>query len=277
MNSRMVWSKIQRLIQSLLLVTIITPVAGAHEFWIEPTQYRIEPESMIEAFLRNGENFAGSTESYHKGSTNRFELVSEGKIETITPRIGDDPALAVTAKQNGLHVVVHQSPISTLNYSKWEKFQRFADHKDFKNILARHKARGLSEQHFKEAYSRYSKSLVAVGDGSGNDQQTGLEIELVALRNPYTSDLTDGLKVAGYYQGKPRPDAQIELFEKSPDGEVTINLYRTDERGEVVIPVKSEHSYLVDMVVLREPSKSLAEEKNVVWETLWASLTFEVN
>ncbi len=272
----MVCLKIRQLLPLFLLVSVVAPVAVAHEFWIEPTQYQVEPQSTMEAFLRNGERFAGSTQSYYKGSTNRFELFSHGDVETITPRLGDNPALALEARRDGLHVVVHQSPVSTLTYNKWEKFQRFADHKDFKDVLARHQARRLSEQQFIEAYSRYSKSLIAVGDGAGSDQKSGLEIELVALQNPYTGDISEGMKVAGYYQEEVRPDAQIELFEKTPDGDVMISLHRTDNQGIVILPVKSKHSYLVDMVVLREPSKALAKEKNVVWETLWASLTFEV-
>jgi len=143
-------------------------------------------------------------------------------------------------------------------------------------MLARHQARKLAETDFREAYSRHSKSLIAVGDGAGNDQIAGLEIELVALQNPYTSDTSNGIEVRGYYQGKIHTNAQIELFEKAPDGEVTINLYRTDNQGIVRLPVKSKHSYLVDMVVLREPSKDVAKKKRAVWETLWASLTFEV-
>ena len=231
---------------------------------------------MIEAFLRNGENFVGSSVSYHKGSTDRFEIFHATNTEQITPRLGDDPALALNVQQNGLHVVIHESPVSTIAYTKWDKFQRFADHKDFKNMLARHQERGLSEVYFKEAYTRFSKSLISVGDGVGNDQHFGLEIELVALQNPYTLKPDESINVAGYYQGQLRPDAQIELFEKAPNGEVVVELYRTDDNGMVELPVKSNHSYLVDMVVLRKPSKALAQGRGVVWETLWASLTFEV-
>lgn len=276
MNSSIVWLKTKRLLQFFLLTTVIAPVASAHEFWIEPTQYRVEPKSMIEAFLRNGENFVGSSVSYHKGSTARFEIFHATNTEQITPRLGDDPALALNVQQNGLHVVIHESPVSTIAYTKWDKFQRFADHKDFKNMLARHQERGLSEVYFKEAYTRFSKSLISVGDGVGNDQHFGLEIELVALQNPYTLKPDDSINVAGYYQGQLRPDAQIELFEKAPNGEVVVKLYRTDDNGVVELPVKSNHSYLVDMVVLRKPSKALAQGRGVVWETLWASLTFEV-
>lgn len=80
--------------------------------------------------------------------------------------------------------------------------------------------------------------------------------------------------MAGYYQGRAQANTQIELFEKSPQGEVKTSRLRTNDLGVVVLPVKPNHHYLVDMVVLREPSKTLAKDKRAVWETVWASLTF---
>jgi len=274
MDSSIMWLKSIYLLMYFLFLSVISPAVAAHEFWIEPEQYFVDTKSMIKASLRIGDDFEGSTVVYHKSNTNRFDLVNQGRSEEINPRLGDDPALAVQAQQSGLHVVVHQSGISTLSYTKWEKFKSFADNKDFKNIQKRHQARGLADKHFVEAYCRYSKSLIAVGDGAGNDQQNGLEIELVALQNPYTSDLSDGIKVAGYYQGRTQANTQIELFEKSPQGEVKASRLRTNDLGVVVLPVKPNHQYLVDMVVLREPSETLTKDKRAVWETVWASLTF---
>lgn len=260
----------------LWLATLMTSPAFAHEFWVEPTQYQVEESAEVEAYLRNGENFEGSTIAYLSSRTPRFDLVTKGNTDPVIARQGDNPALKMRPLQPGLNIVVHQRVASVISYTKWEKFQRFADHKDFPDVLARHRARLLSETKFREAYTRFSKSLVAVGDGVGNDQVTGLEIELVALQNPYIDDVTDGMKVKAYYQNEVRANAQIELFEKSPAGEVNVTLHRTDDQGMVVLPVKSTHSYLVDMVVLREPSKALADEKEVVWETVWASHTFAV-
>ena len=94
------------------------------------------------------------------------------------------------------------------------------------------------------------------------------------MQNPYTSDLSNGLQVTGYYRGEPLPDTQIELFEKAPDGTVNVSLHRTGDTGTVNLPVKSNHQYLVDMVVLREPSESMTKKNRSVWETVWASLTF---
>lgn len=262
---------------SALIISLLLPGSGiAHEFWIEPEKFRVDDESMLEAYLRNGEEFEGYALAYISSNTIRFDLISGGQQAAIVARQGDSPALNMQAPQSGLNVVVHQNTVSVLSYSNWAKFQRFADHKDFPNVLERHRARSLSEEKFSEAYTRFSKSLIAVGDGAGSDRETGLEIELVALQNPYTDDTSEGMKVIAYYQGEAHPNAQIELFEKSPKDEVTVTFHRTDYKGVVVLPVQPSHRYLVDTVVLREPSEELAAEKKVVWETLWASLTFAV-
>ncbi len=260
----------------MLLTLFMTGSAISHEFWIEPAHYQVEKEAELEAYLRNGENFSGSTMAYITPQTGRFDLVTGDIVSPVVARLGDNPALKMQSVQEGLHVVVHQSSASVITYSKWEKFQRFADHKDFPNILERHRKRRLPETQFREVYTRFSKSLIAVGSGAGSDSQTGLVVELVALQNPYTDQLNGSLEVTAYYQSKERANAQIELYEKSPSGEVTVTLHRTDDQGIVELPVKPSHSYLVDMVVLREPSAELSEQKRAVWETLWASLTFAV-
>lgn len=259
-----------------ILALLMNNSAIAHEFWIEPVQYQVEENSVLEAHLRNGENFAGSSVAHLTSQTTRFDVVTGERTDPVIARLGDNPALKMQSLQAGLNIVVHQTTDSVISYAKWDKFQRFADHKDFPDILARHRDRSLPETQFREAYTRYSKSLIAVGNSVGSDVKTDLEIELVALQNPYIHDVSDGIQVAAYYQNKIRPNAQIELYEKSADDEVAVTLHRTDDQGLVVLPVKPAHRYLVDMVVLREPSAELAKEQRVVWESLWASLTFAV-
>ena len=51
---------------------------------------------------------------------------------------------------------------------------------------------------------------------------------------------------------------------------------QTDDNGVATFPVRPGYSYMVDAVVLREPSDRLAEQFGAVWETLWANLTFAV-
>ena len=258
-----------------VLMLMASPLT-AHEFWIEPARYQIAAGDTIVANLRNGEEFNGSGQPYVESTTNRFDMLLAGDAMPIKARVGDDPAINVVTKEPGLAILVHEKKVTTLRYTQWEKFQKFADHKAFDSIKQRHQSRGLPDTGFKEAYSRYSKSLVAIGNGTGHDQQVELEVELVALNNPYTDDTVNGLKVAAFYQGNPVPHTQIELFEKDPDGKVKISLHKTNDKGEVLLPVKPQRSYLADMVILREPSAEVAKKLSVVWETLWASLTFSV-
>lgn len=199
-------------------------------------------------------------------------MIQAGKTQAVTGRMGDVPALARRVETPGLMLIVHQTKPSTLKYKSWEKFQKFADHKDFPDIRARHLARGLPEVDFTERYHRFAKALVAIGSGTGADLQTGLDTEFVATSNPYAPGYQGEMEVTLFYQGKIRPDAQIEIFEKTPGGEVNVSLMRSDALGRAVIPTRPGHSYLLDAVVLRP----LPEGEEEVWETLWAALSFGV-
>ena len=116
----------------------------------------------------------------------------------------------------------------------------------------------------------------AVGAGAGSDRSFGLVTELVALANPYTDALPDGLPVQLLYNAAPRADAQIEIFEKNAQGNIEVTTTRTNEAGIAMIEVRPGHIYMLDAVVLRQPSAELAEKHGAVWESLWANLTFAV-
>ena len=224
------------------------------------------------ADLRNGQKFSGIALGYFSRNIERFDLIQDGQVSAVQGRMGDVPALETAAPHEGLLVIIHQTAPSQITYATWQKFQDFAEHKDFSDIRARHDARGLSDKGFTETYTRYAKTLVAVGTGNGADAPTGMETEFVALTNPYIDDIAKGFAVQLLYQGMPRPNAQIEVFSRNLTGLVTITLYRTDSQGKAVIQVQRGHRYLLDAVILRPP----ATEGKAVWETLWAALTFAV-
>lgn len=256
----------------------LSPIAAyAHEFWIEPISYQIETGAALQADFKNGEEFKGSSLSFFDRSSARFDLVVAGKVQALSPRSGDSPALDLPAPvPDGLVVIVHETTPSRLTYKEWEKFLKFAAHKDFPTAAADHKAAGWSQERFKERYTRHVKALVAVGSGEGADMAVGLETEFVALSNPYDASFDNMMKVALAYQGQPRPDAQVEVFARGPDGTVTISLHRTDSQGIAEIGVEPGHDYLFDAVVLRPAAEASTQEDALVWETLWAALTFSV-
>ncbi|MGB8621830.1 MAG: DUF4198 domain-containing protein [Paracoccaceae bacterium] len=250
-------------------------LAHAHEFWLSPQRYQLAEGEPIRADIRVGQMFTGAAYSYLPDRIARFDLVMGDDLTKVESRMGDRPAMAMAPPAAGLAVLVHETTDSTLTYDDWDTFLRFFQHKAFGDVEARHLARGLPKTGFSETYRRYAKSLVAVGDGAGRDRATGLEVEIVALANPYTDALPDGLPVQVLYQGAPRAERQLEVYERAPDGTVSDLRLTTDAQGRVMVPVLPGREYLLDSVVLRGTGND-DPAAGPVWHSLWASLTFKM-
>ncbi len=252
------------------------PVVG-HEFWIDPTDYTVAPGAPLVADLRNGEAFEGMALARIDNRFTRFEIVFDGQARAAEGRMGDRPALQITVPERpGLLVILHETTPSTLTYRDWEKFLKFAKHKNFTKAAAAHDAAGWPREGFRESYTRHAKALIAVGDGAGEDRAFGLATEFVALSNPYAADPDGRMRVRLLYDGAPRADAQVEVFDRAPDGAVSVRLTRTDAAGEAVIDITPGHDYLLDAVVLRPAADAGTSDHAPVWETLWAALSFAV-
>ncbi|WP_108257531.1 DUF4198 domain-containing protein [Mangrovicoccus ximenensis] len=261
-----------RLPVSLVLCMLLASRAFGHEFWISPGRYEIPAGDTLQVTTRIGEKFKAPSRPYLPGAVARYEALTAAGTVPVAGRMGDDPlSLELPA---GLAVLVHETRPVVLTYKDADTWKRFFRHKDFPEAIERHAARGLPESGFRERYVRYAKALVAVGDGQGADLETGLRTEIVALENPYLG-ARDTLPVEVLLDGAPRAGAQLELFERAPDGTVAVTLHRTDGAGRAVLPVKPGHVYLADAVALEElPNDDPGA--GPVWLSLWASLSFAV-
>ncbi len=259
----------------LLIVALVWALPlHAHEFWIDPVEFQVNVGAKIEAHHRVGSEFIGPKHSYLGPRTTTQAFGHQGKIMDLPARSGDRPAMQMPDAPEGLITLIHETTDSDLTYQEWQKFVDFIEHKDFAWAAEMHKDRGLPETGFAETYRRHAKALVAVGSGAGSDVRAGMDVEILALTNPYTDAMTDGMKVQVWLKDKPRADAQVELFEETPEGTINITLHRTGDDGTVTLPVKSGHTYMVDHVALfgTAPNPPI----NAVWHSAWANLTFRV-
>jgi len=256
---------------SLVLALAASPAVG-HEFWIEPLDFSIEAGEAIQAQNRTGQMLKGNIDPYITSMFKTFTLSDQDKTRPVTGRLGDRPALRMKPERGGLHIAGYESSPSTLRYRKTGKFEKFVSKEGMKWVLGAHKGRGLPETGFREAYTRFAKSLIAVGDGDGADRTIGLRLELVALTNPYL----DGGPVAVQLlkEGIPIADIQVAVFRRDRAGVVTRITMRTDEEGKVIIPRKRADVTLLSAVHMVEPTQELSEQRGVVWHSLWASLTY---
>ena len=257
------------------------PHALAHEFWIEPKDFTVEPGETIEAEIKVGQGFKGNAYSFNPRNHTRFTILTpDGDVE-VDSRIGDRPAVSQSVATPGLAILVHQTTDSLLTYDDPAKFRQFVDDEGLDGTLEAHAARGLPEAGFREIYSRHVKALVEVGDGSGDgeggDRELGLPIELTVEGDPYAEPLPDSVTLRATYGGEPMDGALVNVFIRplgETEGEAERLRPRADAQGRVTVPLEPGTRYLANVVKMREPEPLKAEDSDAVWESLWASTTF---
>ena len=255
---------------------INTSLLKAHEFWIEPKSYVIKSGEPLMANLHIGENFVGDDLVYNNNEFSRFSIITEIGNQKILGRLGDRPALNILPKYSGVSIIIYQSKPTYLTYDEFEKFKIFSERSGFANIPIEHTKRGLPRKRFTESYTRFAKSIVVVGVNKGSDQRVGLELEFVVdgnlKKNNNRNEKT--ITITLFYQNKLYPNATVQIFSKSKNGFVKDFSKKTDIKGEFQIGNTPNTVFLINSVILR-PMTPKTINNNAVWESLWASTTFQ--
>ena len=258
-----------------LLAGLVSLPSSAHEFWLEPSDFQPKVGDVVTVDLVIGTHFDGFFSPYTPDEIAAFGLIDAAGNTAITGRFGDMPAGQFVVAQFGLSLLYHQTTPSYVTYTKPEKFISFAVEKGFADVAARYQKQTAENFRLVEKYRRFAKSLIMVGPASGQDQLLGLEMELVALTNPYQQPVSKEFTVAVYDSGAPRPGAQVTVFIRHTPSDVEKKIIIADERGQVHLSLLPGRHYLFDSVKL-QPIKDADPVKNAEWESLWAALTFAV-
>lgn len=260
----------------LLFVTSLSLASSAlaHEFWIEPLDFYLETGEPVVANLKVGQDMKGDVYPYLPQRFIEFSISGPQGKRPVKERLGAIPAASEQALGSGLQVLAYHSTPSTVSYDSFEKFEKFLREENLTGIAEAHRKRGLPEVGFTEAFTRYAKALVQVGDGAGQNSPIGMPFELVAQTNPYADQGADELIVRLLWQGQGMADTQIKVFRKPAQGEVIVTKVMTDAEGRATIAIGEGGTYLLSAVHMIVPSKEVVRETYAVWQSLWASLTF---
>lgn len=271
-------SRLFSIVKSVLTLGFLTASMGAHahEFWIEPHEYRIEAGSALVADVRVGQEFIGNPQAFIPSQMNTFNITDANGTREVNGRIGDLPAVNMVLEQSGLNILNLFSTTSVLTWDEFEKFEDFVSLHGLEWVLESHTERGLPETGYKEAYTRFVKALVAVGNGAGQDSFTGMFFELVAGANPYVDDVSGGMPITILFKGQPLPDMQVDLFFKDFEGELTRLSVMSDSDGRALVPNLGAGEYMVNVVHMIIPFEEDIERTGVVWHSLWGAITYAI-
>lgn len=248
----------------------------AHEYWIEPVDYTLAVGAPIEAHLRNGQYFEGTTLSFLPRNFRSFDRSFGDEQQAITGTIGDRPAAQFTPEREGLHILSQVTTESDLTYQKWDKFVAFVEREGLIGTLETHAAKGWPQDKIKEAYTRYAKSLIVVG--AANDMQDrvlGHRMEVIVEGQPWKAD-AQSVAVQVLWEGQPFAGRLLSVFRKAgPKGE-NRDILTLDAEGRAVIERRDGGAILVGAVQMIEASDEIkAIKTDALWHSLWASTTFE--
>lgn len=261
----------------ILLLVVVASVSqlSAHEFWLEPINYKIEVGKTLRAHEKVGQEFKGNKYAYLASSYASLDLTINDKSRAVKSRLGDLPAVSELVNEEGLAILSAVTTPSDVTYKTWEKFSDFIESEGLDWVLAEHKKRNLPESNFTESYRRYAKSVIKVGHGKGNDRALGLMFEWVVETNPYTSN-DNVIKAQLLWKGKPHPEAHVSVFNKL-NGKIIKSELITDSEGRVEIPKAKGGQFLINAVRMMVAPDKMKAEKNAVWESRWASITYELS
>lgn len=269
---------LKNLLCALAAIALTAVSAAAHDFWIEPTSFQPKPKERVSFDLKVGEHFVGESVARNPERIVRFvTLDAAGKDEAVIGFDGKAPAGLYRTRDAGLLLVGYRSNTTAIELES-AKFEAYLKLEGLEHVIEARKAKGQSEKKGLEVYSRCAKSLLLVGelpkDGgapmTGFDQKLGFTLEVVPEKNPYALKIGDEFPVVVYYQGKPLEHALVGCMAKSAaSAEVRA---RTDKDGRVTFKLAAEGAHLVRVVhMVPAPAETGSD-----WESLWASLTFEV-
>ncbi|MCC6677594.1 MAG: DUF4198 domain-containing protein [Phycisphaerales bacterium] len=257
-------------------VLITAGRAHAHDFWMQLSAYRAQPNQIVKVGLHVGDTYPGDSFPRSSARIEKFFAVGADGELPILGRDGQDPAGLVRFAGPGQYVLGYRSKPSCVELPA-EKFEQYLRDKGLTKVIDSRAAAGAGAAPGREMFSRCAKSIVKVGGAaSGYDRVIGLRLELVPEADPFESVAGGELPVRLLYEGHPRAGITITTTH-GPAGSTSSSrehvTVKTDDQGRARIPVDAAGLWILSAVEMVPAPRG---EAKADWESLWASLTFEV-
>ncbi|MBK7877401.1 MAG: DUF4198 domain-containing protein [Planctomycetes bacterium] len=245
--------------------------AAAHDFWIEPANFRPAPDARIGVELRVGERLVGDPVPRKAERIARFTCTTRAGVTDVAGIEDQSPAGLLRCTTTGLAWLAYESRPIGIELEA-AKFEAYLAEEGLEHVIAARKERGESALPGRERYRRSAKALLAVGEGdrAGFDRVLGLPLELVPAVDPSALRSGAALDLVVLYEGKPLANALVGCRARA-DVEHETRL-RSDAAGRVRFAIAHGGEHLVRVVhMTREPKESGAD-----WLSTWGALGFDV-
>ncbi len=254
------------------LVADLAPAgAHAHEFWVEPSAFTLERGDRVDVRLCVGDGFEGWSLARNTQRIEKFVAAGPSGEQPLVGLDGSDPAGIARLTATGGYVIAYRSNRAFTEMPATE-FDQYLRDKGLEKIAAQREKQGMSRQKVREAYSRHSKALIHVGDSGGSvtDRPMNLRLELIAEPELFRAPPDAPRSFQLLHDGKPLRGALVVAARPgTADDDLRA---RTDADGRAAFRLRAPGMWRIAAVYMIDAPGNVAAD----WESLWTSLTFEL-
>jgi uncharacterized GH25 family protein len=260
-------------ITALATLLILSFIAQAHEFWLEPAKFRYAVGEKATINFRVGDNFFGAPwlTKLEKLSKVEFHSLKTVKDITALAKEGEKENLSVQLPLEGTYMVVMEGNPSFSDETA-EQFNAYLKDQGLDDVYNKRKKANALEKNGTEFYTRYSKVLLQAGKRTDDTYKkvAGLPIEIIPQQNPYTRKVGDPVKFIVRYNGKPLFGALVKVFNRN-NNRTTIQTVYTQQDGSIETHISNSGAWMLNVVHIIPSTDPKAE-----WQSYWGSLTFGI-
>ena len=274
----------KRFWSAVSLTILISLVAKAHEFWLQPGQFFAKLGDVVSIEVLVGEHFNGERSEGKKNRILQYAHWTSGTKEDLAPSLtaGHYGVVALTITKPGTHLVAFANTNKYLSM-RADSFLLYLREDGLDNVIQWRQDRHETQARSREFYRRCVKTLIQTGPVKSTDKtfslDTGMPLEIIPVQNPYAIKPGDWAEFQILFDHKPLPNALVrywtrplshvkELPDVKPKG-LTEEQQRTDVNGRVRFQLRTGQNMvsLVQMV-------PTTDTKEADWQSYWGSLTF---
>jgi uncharacterized GH25 family protein len=250
----------------------LAAIAAGHVFWVQPMFFSPKVGDIVKINLRVGDTFPGERTPRNDEKIETFIVVGPRGQEPALGRDADTTAAIYRPKEPGTYVIAYRSKPSSVSLPA-DKFEAYLKEKGLEKIIGKRAESGQSERPGSEIYSRSAKAFLRCGDASTPDaakKDLSFRVEIIPDADPAALRAGESFGLVVKSEGKPLENALIEA--RTPD-HTTIKLTaRTDSAGHASFTLPHAGMWIIDTVDMLPA----ALDSGADWESIWASLAFEV-
>jgi uncharacterized GH25 family protein len=252
--------------------------AGAHDFWLQPAEYWLQPEAASSLTLQVGHGSLRQRSPILLSRITRFDAIDpDGHAIDLLSSLhvggsADDGTLKFS--KPGAYVLVLETDNHAQSHLPAIRFNNYLKVEGLTAALEQRQQLHQTDRDGSENYSRRAKSLVQVGRPSANSQAQvtqplGLSLEIIPEASPYAQPQPKVLPVRVIYEGRPLEGALVKLTHLEDDAN-PLEAHLTDQMGRAIFVMPTEGSWLLNVIW----TKPLPRTRETDFETIFSSLSF---